>query len=963
MNVAHSLFSQLESDPARIAIREQDGRVTTRAELLLTTWGLAAHLVAAGVQPGDRVVLLVPNGPRFAASALAVLACGAVVVLCEPGLGDEVTLARLRAAEPRWAIVDSVIRTVRTIPGAARALRSLEIDVPPIPSFPGLTQIDVSDEILDELGADHASRMGRMLTERAPVDDAMIVFTSGTTSEPKGVRLSHGAVDAFLSNIETTVASLSIECFLADTPPQLLYALRMGKVAAVARGRKSRRARAVLRFIEDGIVDSYFGAPYVWLEILRSLPPGARLPPTLRNVLLGSAPVPPSFLRRLRERLAPSTEVRILYGLTEVGPACSISADEKMAWTGGGDLVGAPLEGVRVGIVPSTDAPDTPDASNAPDADEGIGEVTLGASSLYTGYLGAPIRRDDEPLRTGDFGRIVMHGGRPMLLLLGRTKDMIVRRGVNIYPSLFEPAIMALPRHGIESCALLGIWDDARADETVTLAYTANAPVDERAFRHDVALVTGIDAAPDDFVRVGVMPVAGRQNKIDRAALRRLVAKRSDANEWQRLPGARVPFAFGTFYRKYKRQIAREPILQTLAQALVRLVLLAVAQLTWTLDELVARRWRQAKLREPVFIVGHQRSGTTLMHRVLASDDRAVSLTLQEMLLPSVSAQAVIGMLAALDRRFGGRVKRFLDAKQNATLGPLDELHRTRLDAIEEDEFVLWATFQSAMCANDSPHSTGGEDLDSLRSFPTWPSARKRSALGYYRAVLLKKHYRAAVAGRPERTIVAKNPAFSHRLGELVRVFPDAKFIHLVRDPAEAIPSRLHLIRAIWRQRFPDFVDMTKEQIETIVDDSVRAFRGAEEGLRAIASEARIRIDYRAFVADPEGTIATIYRHFGWGEPGEGARAELARATSDRPRRQANRPRNTPEEFGLSRERLHERIGETWSRPDATRPPEAERSHAYLESPSRPRTPDDRGHPVGDQPEEHLADLRSLDVP
>src|SRR5262249_25557321 len=83
---------------------------------------------------------------------------------------------------------------------------------------------------------------------RAPAD-AVIVFTGGTTDQPRGVRLGHGALGHYLSHLAAVVAGLQAERFLADTPQQVLYALRLGKSVYVTRGRRDRRARDVLRLV------------------------------------------------------------------------------------------------------------------------------------------------------------------------------------------------------------------------------------------------------------------------------------------------------------------------------------------------------------------------------------------------------------------------------------------------------------------------------------------------------------------------------------------------------------------------------------------------------------------------------------------------------------------------------------------------------------------------------------------
>ena len=226
--------------------------------------------------------------------------------------------------------------------------------------------------------------------DRPPEADALIVSTGGTTGKPKGVRLSHRAVASFLEHVSQTARGLGARTLLADTPQQALYALRLGLTAVLA-GRKSGRPERALELMRSATVDAYFGSPFLWTEMMRL--PGARqtrLPASLRAVLLGGAPVTREFLERLGQWLHPSTEVRVVYGMTEAGPVTTASAKEKLAWRGVGDLVGEPLSNIRLEISASSSDGGEP------------GEVVVHAESLCTGYVGQPVLCPTDGLRTGD---------------------------------------------------------------------------------------------------------------------------------------------------------------------------------------------------------------------------------------------------------------------------------------------------------------------------------------------------------------------------------------------------------------------------------------------------------------------------------------------------------------------------------------------------------------------------------
>ncbi len=535
MNVAAPILDLLAAEPARPGVREPSGRSATYGELRQRIVALGRELQRRGLRPGDRVVLQVPAGVDFAASAVAVLLVGGVPVLCEPGLGDAVYRSRIRAAEARWLVVHPLVQRLGRVPGARGLLRRLELDVPPVPDLddvPG--RVLLAPRWLDGLAAALPAQADLTPVDRSGEDDGVLVFTGGTTSEPKGVRLSNRALQSYLTNIHSVIADLRIESLLADTPQQVLYALWLGRTAFTTRGGRRRRAALVHRLVRSGAVDAYFGSPYVWVKMMAMTGPGrAPLPASLRTVLLGSAPVTPELLRQLRGWLHPDTRILSIYGLTEAGPVCVSRVDDKLAWEReghDGDFVGFPLPGVRV----------TLDADAAPRVGADVGEVVVHSPSLYSGYLGQPPLGAEDGLHTGDLGRLVTRGDREALVLLGRTKDMIIRRGVNIYPGTLEPTLRALgDEHGLMfgDVALVGTWNPKTQDEELVLCVSPapdrQAPLDPEDVKRRAASVTGTDGAPDHVLVKQELPVTGRQNKVDKAALRRVAA--------QRLGGAPAP--------------------------------------------------------------------------------------------------------------------------------------------------------------------------------------------------------------------------------------------------------------------------------------------------------------------------------------------------------------------------------------------------------------------------------------
>src|SRR5690606_19416920 len=118
-----------------------------------------------------------------------------------------------------------------------------------------------------------------------------------------------------------------------------------------------------------------------------------------------------------------------------------------------------------------------------------------------------------------DLGRL--EGDR--LVLMGRKKHMIIRKGVNLYPAVLESVVEGLTDHAgapfVAHCAFIGRWDDAASDERLILVVEPAADtLDVDTFRVCLEAALGTAAVPDDIVVIDDMPTTGRLNKVDRQA-------------------------------------------------------------------------------------------------------------------------------------------------------------------------------------------------------------------------------------------------------------------------------------------------------------------------------------------------------------------------------------------------------------------------------------------------------------
>ena len=294
---------------------------------------------------------------------------------------------------------------------------------------------------------------------------------------------------------------------------------------------------------------------------------------------------------------------------------------------------------------------------------------------------------------------------------------------------------------------------------------------------------------------------------------------------------------------------------------LLRLLLLVPAQylfnsLFFLLDYLVFPSLWMQSVRQPVFIVGHARSGTTLMHRLMSADgDRFSFFLYWEMFLPSLLQKKTVRLLGRVDRAvLGGKIHRALVAWDDKTFGPYRHMHHMSLWNAEEDCFAMQSAFVSQQWALDIPM------MDVIDVFHVdQMGARRRRWLHHYRELVKRQ---LLFKGAGARVHLAKNPVMSGWVGALLEVFPDARFVTMIRDPLECIPSCLKLVRGSWERKGWQPADF-EESLRVLTNISFEHFHNPRRVLAAHPATPAAVVDYRALIAAPRETVHAVYRELG----------------------------------------------------------------------------------------------------
>jgi long-chain acyl-CoA synthetase len=455
-NAAQAAWDHGAADPDRVALRGAGapwsyGRLRERAA------AVAARLRAAGVGPGDRVLLVAPSVPEFAGAYYGIHAAGAVAVT-----------ANTMSTRPELEYVGTdagvalVLGWHAVTPAPAAAAAALDL--------PFWTLED------DLAGFDATADPAGPLA-REDGDDAVILYTSGTTGRPKGARLTHGNLIA--------CAEIFVEVLEVTPEDRMGTALPLFHVfgQAVVMGTSLRagaslsvlarfEASALLALLRRDRLTMMSGVPTMWNALLHA-PAGdddVADFATLRLAASGGAAMPAEVMNAFEERFG--CVILEGYGLSETTGAATFNGlhRERKA-----SCVGIALPRCAVEI--------RDDGGREVPTGE-VGEVHIKGPVVMAGYWNRPeataeVLGDDGWLKTGDLGTADADGD---VRIVDRVKDLIIRGGYNVYPREVEEVLYEHP--DVVEVAVVGVPDEHFGEEVAAVvALRPGATFDAEAFR------------------------------------------------------------------------------------------------------------------------------------------------------------------------------------------------------------------------------------------------------------------------------------------------------------------------------------------------------------------------------------------------------------------------------------------------------------------------------------------------
>jgi hypothetical protein len=334
-------------------------------------------------------------------------------------------------------------------------------------------------------------------------------------------------------------------------------------------------------------------------------------------------------------------------------------------------------------------------------------------------------------------------------------------------------------------------------------------------------------------------------------------------------------------------------------------VVATVDAICFTLDPILFPSLRRTEVVAPVFILGHARSGTTLLHRLMSQDAERFSVfLLYELFLPSLLQKRAVRAVGALDRRWlGGALERRVRAWDERRFGKTRDVHAMSLFEPEEDDGVLTYSCASGSWIVRLPYMG---QLD-FYFVDEWPDRKRRRHMRFYAECVRRQVH----ANGAHKTHLSKNPIFAGRVESLIETFPDARIVVPFRHPYETIPSLLQLMRLAWTMRKWSDAEMERS-LRLLAEQSFHTYRHPLEVLSRHPETPRAIVDYAELVAEPRKVVERVYGELDLPMT-EAYEAVLATA-QQRARAHRTTHRYSLEEFGLEAGEIRTRLADLFER-------------------------------------------------
>jgi len=486
------------------------GRALTYAELASSTQRAAGGLVAHGVTHGDVLALCSPNCPDFAVAYFAALAAGAVVTTVNP-LAPAGDMARqLAHSGARWLITTAAL--ARDSAGEAAATAGVHTTF----AFGADSASGRATPFSRLTGTGHPGGLPAV----GPDDDAVLLYSSGTTGLPRGVLLSHRHLVASLCQSRAVHRVGPDDVTLTVLPLHHIFALQATLSLGLAAG---ATVVTMPRFDLEGFCGLVQKHRVTRVEVVPPIVLGLARNPvvaeydlsTLRLITSGAAPLGATLAAECERRLG--CRVKQAYGMTELGGATHMVPD---TGSGNAESIGPLLPGVQARIV---------DCGSGLDAARGQpGEMLIRTPAAMRGYLDnaeatAVTVDPDGWLHTGDLAVADSEG---WFTIVGRVKELIKYKGSQVAPAALEAILLSHP--AVADAAVIGRPDEEAGEIPTAVVVLRQPAADTAVVGRELMAYVADRVAPHEKIR-GVEFVSGIPKSPSGKIMRQLLNGRDTA--------------------------------------------------------------------------------------------------------------------------------------------------------------------------------------------------------------------------------------------------------------------------------------------------------------------------------------------------------------------------------------------------------------------------------------------------
>lgn len=452
-NLAENLTATAQRFPDRPAIKLDD-LVLTWSDVQQGAQRVAGMLRSKGIGPGDRVGMVLPNVPPFPVIFYGALTVGAVVVPMNP---------LLKGREVKYYLEDSGASIVFAWKDMAEEAGKGASEV-------GIECVEVGTDFAEVL-AQHDPVTE--VVDREDDDDVVLLYTSGTTGQPKGAQLTHHSMASNAATSAETLIEISEEDVVMGCLPLFhVFGLTCGLNASVLKGAcltliPRFDPEKALEVVGRDKVTVFEGVPTMYAALLHAKGADAADMSSLRTCISGGSAMPVEVMKSFEEKF--DCIVLEGYGLSETSPVASFNKPGQERKPGS---IGTEVRGCEMKVVDD-------DGNEVPQGEKG--EIAIKGENVMKGYWGRE-EATAESIKDGWFfsGDVATRDEDGYFYIVDRKKDLIIRGGYNVYPREVEEALYE--HEAVREVAVIGIQDDSLGEEVgaaVALKDGATAEVEE----------------------------------------------------------------------------------------------------------------------------------------------------------------------------------------------------------------------------------------------------------------------------------------------------------------------------------------------------------------------------------------------------------------------------------------------------------------------------------------------------